>query len=200
MVMLSKSERTKQFIIEQTAPVFNRKGYAGTSMSDLTEATGLTKGAIYGNFDNKDEVALAAFDFNVAQVVNSIRQLQANAATQEEKLMSYVVFYRGVLKNKMLPSGCPIANTLTEADDTHEVLNRKATEVVRRWKKNVTDILEAGIAGGEFKKNTDVQSVAISIITMIEGGIVLSKSTRDNSFLRGATDRIEQIILKEIKA
>jgi AcrR family transcriptional regulator len=37
------------------------KGYAGTSMYDLTEATGLTKGSIYGNFENKDDVALAGF-------------------------------------------------------------------------------------------------------------------------------------------
>ena len=198
--MLSKSERTKQFIIEQTAPVFNRKGYAGTSMSDLTEATGLTKGAIYGNFDNKDEVALAAFDYNAAKVINGIRELQAKAVTQEEKLMSYVVFYRATLKNKILPSGCPIANTLTEADDTHEALNKKATDVVRRWKKNLTDILETGIANGEFKKTINVQSIAITIITMIEGGVILSKSTRDTAFLRGATDRVEQMILEEIKS
>jgi TetR/AcrR family transcriptional repressor of nem operon len=37
------------------------KGYSGTSMSDITAATGLTKGSIYGNFENKDEVAIAAF-------------------------------------------------------------------------------------------------------------------------------------------
>ena len=60
--MNSKSSRTKQFIIEKTAPVFNAKGYAGTSINDLMIATGLTKGNIYGNFENKDEVALAAFD------------------------------------------------------------------------------------------------------------------------------------------
>jgi AcrR family transcriptional regulator len=197
--MQRKSERTRQFIIEQTAPVFNRKGYAGTSMSDLTDATGLTKGAIYGNFDNKDEVALAAFDYNVAKVINGIRELQANATSQEEKLMAYVTFYRAALKNKVLPSGCPIANTLTEADDTHEQLNKKATDIVRRWRKNVVDILEAGIANGEFRSTIDVQSVAIQLITMIEGGVVLSKSTHDTSYLRGATDRVEQMILHEIK-
>jgi TetR/AcrR family transcriptional repressor of nem operon len=198
--MKSKSERTRQFIIEQTAPVFNKKGYAGTSMSDLTEATGLTKGAIYGNFENKDEVALAAFDFNAACVINGIRELQAKAVTQEEKLMSYVVFYRASLKNKILPAGCPIANTLTEADDTHEQLNRKATDIVRRWRKNIVDIIEAGIGNGEFKKIVDVTAVASEIVVLIEGGVVLSKSTRDTSFLRHATDRVERIILQEIKA
>jgi AcrR family transcriptional regulator len=52
---LSKAGRTRQFIIETTAPIFNTKGYEGTSMSTLTEATGLTKGSIYGNFENKEE-------------------------------------------------------------------------------------------------------------------------------------------------
>ena len=47
---ISKSDRTKQFIVEKTAPVFNEKGYAGTSLTDLTNATRLTKGSIYGNF------------------------------------------------------------------------------------------------------------------------------------------------------
>ena len=65
---MSKSENTKAYIIERTAPVFNKKGYTGTSLADLTEATGLTKGALYGNFKNKDEIALAVFDHNAALV------------------------------------------------------------------------------------------------------------------------------------
>ena len=49
--MMTKAEKTKQYIIEKTAPVFNRKGFAGTSMNDIVEVTGLTKGSIYGNFE-----------------------------------------------------------------------------------------------------------------------------------------------------
>ncbi len=44
--MLTKAEITTQFIIDTVAPVFNKFGYAGTSMSDITKATGLTKGAV----------------------------------------------------------------------------------------------------------------------------------------------------------
>ncbi|RZL99390.1 MAG: TetR/AcrR family transcriptional regulator, partial [Pedobacter sp.] len=69
----SKAERTRQLIIEQTAPIFNTKGYAGTSMNDLTAATGLTKGAIYGNFENKDEVAVAAFDYNFSKITEHLK-------------------------------------------------------------------------------------------------------------------------------
>ncbi|RZK05397.1 MAG: TetR/AcrR family transcriptional regulator, partial [Flavobacterium sp.] len=45
---MSKSEQTKQFIIEKAAPIFNKKGFAGTSMNDILEATGLAKGGVYG--------------------------------------------------------------------------------------------------------------------------------------------------------
>ena len=62
--MSGKAERTTQFIIETVAPIFNKHGYIGTSMSQLTEATGLTKGAIYGNFENKLALALSAFEYN----------------------------------------------------------------------------------------------------------------------------------------
>jgi TetR/AcrR family transcriptional repressor of nem operon len=61
---MSKAEKTKQFIIEKTATLFNTKGYTSTSLSDITAVTGLTKGSIYGNFENKDDVALQAYKHN----------------------------------------------------------------------------------------------------------------------------------------
>src|SRR3978361_1704088 len=99
---MGKAERTREYIVEKTAPVFNRKGYAGTSMSDLTEATGLTKGAIYGNFENKDEVALAAFDYNLQRMVQRVRQLQTDDATALGKLNAYINVYRKGLFNPTL--------------------------------------------------------------------------------------------------
>ena len=68
--MSTKAERTSAFIIETVAPVFNKHGYVGTSMSDLTEATGLTKGALYGNFENKEALALSAFEYNSKRLLN----------------------------------------------------------------------------------------------------------------------------------
>jgi AcrR family transcriptional regulator len=44
--------------------LFNTKGYNSTSLSDITQATGLTKGSIYGNFENKDQVAIEVYKYN----------------------------------------------------------------------------------------------------------------------------------------
>ncbi|ULT41575.1 TetR/AcrR family transcriptional regulator [Niabella defluvii] len=125
---MSKAEKTRQFIVAQTAPVFNEKGYAGTSLADLTNATGLTKGSIYGNFENKDEVALAAFDYNFNRVTHYIKEQILTTDHSIERLLVYPKVYRNFLTIPFLKPGCPILNTATEADDTHPQLRERAAK------------------------------------------------------------------------
>src|SRR5688572_3708282 len=91
---MNKAQRTRQLIVEKTAPVFNVKGYAGTSLSDMTEATGLTKGSVYGNFANKEEVALAAFDHNWRQAQDAVRAAMEKQRTSKAKLLALTGFYQ----------------------------------------------------------------------------------------------------------
>src|SRR3954471_30399 len=91
---LSKAERTRRFIVETTAPIFNKKGYAGTSMSDLTDATGLTKGSIYGNFANKDAVALAVYDYNYALINSELVAAVSQHSSMIGKLYAMAAFYK----------------------------------------------------------------------------------------------------------
>src|SRR5579883_470640 len=114
---MSKAEKTRAFIVEKTAPIFNKKGYAGTSLTDMTEATGLTKGSIYGNFENKDEVALAAFDHNLSKVRGIISAEMDKFNTIREKLLVYVDVYENYMHYPFPQGGCPILNTAIEADD-----------------------------------------------------------------------------------
>ena len=72
---MGKSEETRKYIIEKSAPIFNMYGYKGATMSQLTRAINMTKGAIYGNFIDKDEIALAAFDHNFAEVSKKIQEV-----------------------------------------------------------------------------------------------------------------------------
>src|SRR3954470_8239628 len=110
----TKAEKTKQFIVEKTAPIFNRKGFAGTSLNDLTDATGLTKGSIYGNFANKDEVALAVFDYNLSLLRCATHAAMADSTNAVDKLLKMANFYRQEFKKTLARGGCPILNTSVE--------------------------------------------------------------------------------------
>ena len=72
---ITKADITTKYIIEKPR-LFSIKGYAATSMADNTKATGLTKVAIYGNFENKDAIAIAAFNKSVNDLLKQIAQHQ----------------------------------------------------------------------------------------------------------------------------
>ena len=60
---MTKGEQTRRKIVEAAAPIFNKRGYEGSSLNDLMEATGLKKGGIYRHFSSKEELAAEAFDY-----------------------------------------------------------------------------------------------------------------------------------------
>lgn len=196
---LTKSERTRQFIIEKTAPIFNRKGYAGTSLTDLTEVTGLTKGSIYGNFENKDEVALASFDYNFSKVTDYLKNKILKTENAIERLLVYPQVYGNFLKIPFLQPGCPILNTSTEADDTHPLLKEKAAAALAFWKESLENQIKRGIARNEIKKDTKPQEIAVIMMTLIEGAIMQAKVTGRQTELKIAMNFLEKLIV-ELKA
>ncbi len=191
---MSKAERTRQFIIEKTAPIFNSKGYSGTSLTDIIDATGLTKGAIYGNFDNKDEVALAAFEYNFGNITNyiAIRIRERESAIQ--KLLVYPETHRQILKLPFLKGGCPVLNTSVDADDTHPMLKEKAINALNLWRSSVVRIINKGIQTKEIKKNTNATEFAAILVSLTEGAVMQAKVSGKPTELNISMDFLEKMI------
>jgi len=192
--MMTKAEKTKQYIIEKTAPVFNRKGFAGTSVNDMIEATGLTKGSIYGNFENKDEVALAAFDYNFGVVSSMIKTKMSAKPHSIDKLKVYLTVFTDFVNLPMLHGGCPVLNTAVESDDTHGRLRAKAVGAIEDWYKNIEYIIKEGINTGQIKQGTNAKDFAGAFIALIEGGIMLAKVTGKMHGLKAAAKQGEKML------
>ena len=192
--MLSKSERTKHFIIEKIAPVFNAKGYAGTSLNDMIHVTGLTKGSIYGNFENKDEVALAAFDYNFGAIISYLKYRIEKQHTVIDKLLVYPETYRNFLKLPFLKAGCPVLNTSTEADDTHPLLRNKAVNALKLWKTSIERHINHGIATKELKAETNAAEFAAILMSLIEGAVMQAKVTGKATELNVTMNFLEKLI------
>lgn len=183
---MSKSEKTRQFIIEKAATLFNRKGYSGTSMSDIMEATGLSKGGIYGNFKRegldksgvKEEIAVAAFDHAVQTVYETIRERTAVIDNTLDKLKAVVYFYRERILDPPVEGGCPIQNTAVEADDANPALYQKVRAAIEEWKHRIIRTLEKGKEKGEVKPEINTEEFAILFIGTLEGGILLARVHR----------------------
>jgi TetR/AcrR family transcriptional regulator, transcriptional repressor for nem operon len=192
---MTKAEKTRQFIIEKTAPIFNKKGFAGTSLNDITGATGLTKGSIYGNFGGKDEVALAVFDYNLKKVNQIFESELGKQTSVKDKLLAYTATYGDFQSFPFPPGGCPMQNTAIEADDTHPALKKKAQTAILNWKNNISKLVQQGIDNKEISADVNPEQFALTMIATIEGMTMISSLTRKPEYRKMIIGSIEKSIL-----
>lgn len=190
-------ELTKQLIIDKALPIFNTKGYNAASLSDITSATGITKGAIYGNFKNKDEVATAAFERGVEIVTGAIAKRVRQEKTAPDKLMAIVKFYEEYINQPPIPGGCPILNSSIEADDNLPFLKARVIRSIALMKDSITKMINRGIIEGQIKKETDAEEFANFFYSIIEGVISLSRIEGDGRSYKFVKQFVERQI-KEI--
>lgn len=170
-----KSVRTRKMILEKAAPVFNRKGFDGTSLADLESATGLTKGALYGNFQDKETIAVEAFAYAIATVKERMRIALAPIPTFSGKLSAMLDFFARYVFDPPIPGGCPLLNTAVEADDERTIMRPRVASEIMDTVDFITGLLENGIRAGEFRKDTNARELAYIFFCAIEGAIMFSR-------------------------
>jgi TetR/AcrR family transcriptional repressor of nem operon len=195
---MSKKDKTRQFIIEQAAPLFNQKGFAGTSLHDIMEMTGLKKGGIYGNFDSKEEIAVASFEYAVQTVTEKVKLRTDQKFKSYEKLQVVINFYRNYLTNAPIDGGCPILNTSIEADDTNPKLRDRVIQALDNWRGSMSGTIRKGIKNGEIKATVNAEEFATIFIATLEGGIMMSKVYNKITPLNTVLNHLEMMIEKEL--
>jgi len=172
--MLTKAERTKQFILETAIPLYNEKGISGVNIDDILEATKLTKGCLYGHFENKEDLSAQVIDLSLKMVSEKIRAAVYKGKTIKGKIFAFLDFYKNPIET-YVSGGCPIFNTAVEADDNYPFIKEKVAKVVRIGQQELTALLQEGINNGEFSKSLDPVVFAFKLVASVEGGIVMCR-------------------------
>lgn len=196
---LTKAEKTSLYILEKVAPVFNKKGYAGTSMADITAVTGLTKGAIYGNFESKEKLALAAFNYNFKLIIDRLNKVVAAQDSALDKLNAIVGFYRNYYSVVIDYGGCPIVNLSVDAHYQNPPLFARATQIMERMIDKMAVIIEQGKQQGVIREEVKAHDCAKLIFSQIEGGIFTAVMSGDPRCLEIVVDHVEKMIKNELK-
>ncbi|WP_242610737.1 TetR/AcrR family transcriptional regulator [Aquimarina brevivitae] len=185
--------------MKKAAPIFTKNGYVATSLSDITKATGLTKGAIYGNFKNKEELAIACFNLNVKSLLRRITDHQMLSDSPLEKLFLVTDFYRKYYDYSQELGGCPVLNVGVDAVNQNEVLLQHVQFTIERIENNVIKLVDAGKACGEIKASVDAAAFAKKLYAVIQGAIFMTYTMDNNSYLLETMDLVDQTIITELK-
>jgi TetR/AcrR family transcriptional repressor of nem operon len=196
---MTKGEHTRREIVRKAAPLFNQKGYEGTSLADLMKATGLQKGGIYRHFSGKQELAGEAFDYAWDQAVSGrldgVTEVE-NAVDRLKKVVGNFVERRA----RLVPGGCPLMNTAVEADDGNKVLRARARKALQSWTQRLCNITAEGIKKEEIDAGVNPLELAQLIIGSLEGALLISRLQNDDQPLRRAREHLEKYLEQGVRA
>ena len=185
-LLVSKAQATKARIIQQAAELFNQQGYAGSSIADIMQATGLKKGGIYNHFKSKDELALAAFDYAVSLMSREVWQAVKTERNAIARLQALVSAYLTYVNEPPILGGCPILNTAIEVDDLDSPLRDRTIAAIDSWRSLIVRIIQKGIKKGEVRSTVEPDTVATIVICSIEGAIMMSQLEKNPVHLERA--------------
>ncbi len=194
--MSTKGEQTRERILAEATTLFNRQGIAATTINDLLEATGTTKGNLYFHFSGKEQVGLevlsrARADFNT---------FLDNALHGETPGAQLDQFFCQVLERNRcrgFVGGCLFGNTALESSDTAPQFANLVNEVFAEWIDKLLDTIAAAQVAGQLRQDLPAAHLAELVVVAIEGGIMQARLKKAATPLERSLETLR--VLLELK-
>ena len=182
--MATKGSRTRRKIIENSLQLFSVKGYYNTSVSDILDATGLTKGGLYGHFASKEDIWYAVYDEAVSIWKGLVFKGIRNDSDPLERIDKFIendlLYYLGA---DVFEGGCFFLNMLVELSGQSASMSRQILRGFVRLSALLRSWLQEAAQEDLLKESLDLKETANFIIISLNGAAALYISSRDRSIL-----------------
>jgi len=192
-------QEVRDKILEAAETLFSKKGYYDTSMDEIVEESGLSKGAIYGYFKSKEELFVALQE---RQLEVSLEQLKStfapgdSARTKLEKIVD-VAFTTIIGTSK---KACRINLEFDVAAPRIKPVQSRRDKRFKATHVFLADIIREGINRGEFRRNVDPDSAAMVLLATADG-LSLDWATTSLDFdWKQLADQVKKLVAEGLLA
>jgi AcrR family transcriptional regulator len=167
---------TEEDVVAAARDQFWSAGYAGTSLDDLTEATGLGRGSLYGAFGDKHELYLRALDDYCTVTMDAVAdELAASDVRAFDRLVGHV---RKVASATPAEArrGCLMAKSAAELGSTDRDVARRVKGSMQKYQALLSDAIAEAQRDGDVDPNADPDELALLVLTFLRGVEAMRKS------------------------
>ncbi len=161
-------EERKTQILKAALTCFARKGYHQTTMDDIVQEAGLSKGGVYWHFSSKKELFLELFESIVSDVGNLMSGVLASDASATDKLRSALDMFVTFSTAEEFQDLFPLMIDVWAQNSQDPDVNKVATAVYNHFRQPLVQLIEEGIASGEFKA-VDAGALASILFALYDG-------------------------------
>ncbi|MBV8999795.1 MAG: TetR/AcrR family transcriptional regulator [Solirubrobacterales bacterium] len=190
---------TRDRIVYSSAELFRRQGYAGTGLKQIAQEADATLGSIYHFFPGgKEQLAEEVLRTGGRFFLALYESIAVGAPDLVSTVRDFFTGAGETLVATNFADACPIATVAGEIASTHEVLRVATADVFESWLDAVeADAAEAGIAPDRAR------ALAVSVLALLEGAFLLSRSERSLEPMRSCGDAAVALVsaaLGEVEA
>ena len=180
MVRKKNPQQTRQHILAVTADLIHKHGYKGLRVDEVVEKTGLTKGAIYHHFPNKQALGYSVVDelFH-KEFLNHLNSLKESGDAPLEIIVNSFGPPGEGMCEADLEVGCPLTNLGQEMSYEDEGFRIRINSIFDNWSNMIADLLRQGIEQGSVKADIDPLVTARFLVSSFQGIQCNSKYTKD---------------------
>lgn len=191
------AEETKQKIIDAAVELFETNGYNATRIEDIAEKTGMTRGAVYWHFKNKDDLYVSIFELFEKRLDRLLDESKEKTNSQLERLRWLVVnmitrhdILVGFRQMKM------ISFSNLRLAQTSNVLQKMGESVAAKYIGTLTRIIEECITAGEMRNDINSEHAAWLTAFCIAGAVGINLKKPTLIPLKGSVDDIVNLFLQ----
>lgn len=182
-----RGRQTRQRIVAAATAVVAEKGAVGASLDEVGTRASTSRGQLYHYFADKNELLQAVAESTNDAVLNGQRQLfeRLDSWTGLTQWMDGLVEMQERLQGR---GGCPIANLVVQLGERDDEIRVELASGFDRWEAEIRAGLVGMVASGELQPEIDVDWLAASTLSSLQGGLILTQARRDPRALRRALD------------
>jgi TetR/AcrR family transcriptional repressor of nem operon len=184
-------------VIAAARDEFWSRGYTATSIDDLTSATGLGKGSLYGAFGDKHGLYLRALDDYIGTALERVRaQLRDTRYPAYDRLVRHI---RGQAKDIAADKsrrGCMMAKSAAELSATDDTVERAVELAYAAWTTELVDCIKEAQRDGAIDKKQNPQALATTLLAFMRGQEALQKGGMKAAQLKASAEQMIALIPK----
>jgi TetR/AcrR family transcriptional repressor of nem operon len=183
------SERTRGLLLQAAFREMYRSGFRSADLDAILAAAGVTKGALYYHFDNKEALGYAVVDEVIASNLHQkwVQPLR-NAKNPIDVLVR--IIQSESLKREDVQRGCPLLNLSQEMSGLDEGFRRRTAKVYKNWHDAMAEALREGQKRRVVRSDINPNETATFLIAAWEGYVVLGKNSQDPRTMQSGQRRV----------
>jgi TetR/AcrR family transcriptional repressor of nem operon len=182
-------ERTRGRLLRAAFQEIHRSGFRSADLDAILAKAGVTKGALYYHFDNKEALGYAVVDEVIAiNLRQKWVQPLRNAKDPIDVLIR--IIQSESLKREDVQRGCPLLNLSQEMSGLDEGFRRRTAKVYKDWHDAMAEALRDGQKRRVVRSDINANETATFLIAAWEGYVVLGKNSQDPRTMQSGQIRV----------